>query len=142
VAVTLDKSQLAVEWIEQSRSIVWRQLLQLRSPQEGLEHIDAELAKRLDNISKALEHSSTIEYIAKTSATKEGNPLEERHSLETQAQLHRQLAKDSEDLVKQCRMSPGFEISFVRILSALFVMQPVSERSLSYIPTLTALMLL
>ena len=57
-AVQCSQPDLALEWLEQGRSVVWGQTLQLRSPIDILRERDPTLAKRLTEISRALESNS------------------------------------------------------------------------------------
>lgn len=54
-AVRYGEPNLALEWLEQGRSVVWGQTLQLRTPLEHLQEHDPLLAERLTAISRALE---------------------------------------------------------------------------------------
>jgi tetratricopeptide (TPR) repeat protein len=58
VAVEEEQYNLAVEWLEQGRSIVWGQLIQLRSPLETLRLKKPEQAQRLAQLSRYLEEMS------------------------------------------------------------------------------------
>ncbi|KAG8708943.1 hypothetical protein FRC08_018623 [Ceratobasidium sp. 394] len=49
-AIALQAYSRALEWLEQGRSIVWNQLLQLRSPFEQLSAVDESLAEELKNV--------------------------------------------------------------------------------------------
>lgn len=59
VAVEEEQYNLAVEWLEQGRSIVWGQLIQLRSPLETLQLKKPDQAERLAQLSRYLEGIST-----------------------------------------------------------------------------------
>jgi hypothetical protein len=50
--------EAAVEWLEQGRSIVWGELFQLRSSFEGLSSAHSDHARRLQELSAALEQAS------------------------------------------------------------------------------------
>ena len=49
---------MAIEWLEQGRSIVWGQLLQLRNPVDDLKHEHPDLATKLQYLSSSLEGTS------------------------------------------------------------------------------------
>ncbi|KAK7061238.1 CHAT domain-containing protein [Favolaschia claudopus] len=51
-------NETAVEWLEQGRSIVWGQILQLRSPMDELREIRPDLAARFRELSSALDKSN------------------------------------------------------------------------------------
>lgn len=53
------QSETAVEWLEQGRSIIWGQLLQLRMPTDDLYEAYPTLAESLSHISKLLEDVGT-----------------------------------------------------------------------------------
>ncbi|KAG8690682.1 hypothetical protein FRC11_009859 [Ceratobasidium sp. 423] len=97
VAIGEQEYSLALEWLEQGRSIVWSQTLQLRSPIDDLR----------------LARTSQRKFIFSR----------RKQSPEHAAQNHRRLAKRYEDLLSQVRSLPGFEdflrpkraIEFVRV---------------------------
>ena len=51
--------ETAMEWLEQGRSIVWGELFQLRSSYDELSSAHPDLARRLWELSAALEHAGT-----------------------------------------------------------------------------------
>ena len=55
-ALELHRPDLAVEWLEQGRSIVWSQLSQLRTPVDDLRTVYPELAAQFERVSHELEH--------------------------------------------------------------------------------------
>jgi hypothetical protein len=58
-AAALDSGllEIAAEWLEQGRSIVWGELFQLRSSYEELSSVHPDHAHRLRELSVALEHA-------------------------------------------------------------------------------------
>ncbi|KAJ6616661.1 CHAT domain-containing protein [Mycena sp. CBHHK59/15] len=94
-AVCIERGEYAtaVEWLEQGRSIVWGQLLQLRTPVDELQDVEPDLANRLTHVSKELDGSSSRDDL----------------SLENSAQNHRRLTSEWEQLVKQIRSIHPFE---------------------------------
>jgi hypothetical protein len=84
-AIHLGKFDLALEWLEQSRSVVWGQMLRLRNPLDELRQHGNELEK----ISRALDSASV---------THSGYPAlssnDTSQSLEEVAQAHRCLAEE------------------------------------------------
>lgn len=58
-ALNVSQYSTAVEWLEQGRSIIWGQKLQLRTPLDDLERECPELAMELKQISRQLESLST-----------------------------------------------------------------------------------
>jgi hypothetical protein len=59
VVIPTAKYKLAVEWLEQGRSIIWNQMLQLCSPMDDLEQDYPKLASDLRFLSLQLEGSTT-----------------------------------------------------------------------------------
>jgi tetratricopeptide (TPR) repeat protein len=100
-AIESGQHETAVEWLERGRSIVWGQLLNLRTPVDELRDADHGLADDLVRISNALE-SASIEGDSSTSPR-------QRLSIEQTVQHHHQLAKDWDILVEKARTIPGFE---------------------------------
>jgi tetratricopeptide (TPR) repeat protein len=112
-AAALDSGlpETAVEWLEQGRSIVWGELFQLRSSYEDLSSAHPDHARRLRELSAALENAgvtrekslSTILERAQSAA----HPMIE--SLQREADRHRMLAIERDKLLRQIRGFPGFE---------------------------------
>ncbi|KAJ7867266.1 CHAT domain-containing protein [Mycena leptocephala] len=59
VAISSGQPEKAVEWLEQGRSIIWGQLLNLRTPGDALKEKFPELAKEFTILSTQLEESTT-----------------------------------------------------------------------------------
>ena len=104
-AIALHRMQTAVEWLEQGRSIVWGQLLQLRTPLDELREKYPALAERLLCVSKELELISARDPLLHVGDTGDSNIV----SPEQQARRHRALAKERDDLLVEVRTSQGFE---------------------------------
>ena len=105
-AAALDSGLLetAVEWLEQGRSIVWGELFQLRSSYDELSSAHPDHAYRLRELSTALEHASTSREKSLSA------PLERsRESLKQEADRHRTLAIERDQLLQEIRRFPGFE---------------------------------
>jgi hypothetical protein len=100
-AIAFEKPHLALEWLEQGRSIVWGQLLNLRTPVDDLRAVNPNLANDLVWTSRALEKASTRDTGS--------NGLDASLSLEDAAQNHRRLAEKWDNLLKSARTLPGFE---------------------------------
>jgi hypothetical protein len=104
-AISAEKYDTALEWLEQGRSIVWNQLLQLRTPVDALCDVQPALANDLLQVSKALEHSSSHGSGTQNLSTQSNDTI----SLEEVAQGHHRLAEQWEVLVKKVQDIPGFE---------------------------------
>ncbi|KAI0026992.1 CHAT domain-containing protein, partial [Vararia minispora EC-137] len=59
VAIQTGDLSRAIEWLEEGRSVVWGQLLQLRSPVDDLHSYYPDLADRLQSLSRDLETSGS-----------------------------------------------------------------------------------
>lgn len=91
----------AVEWLEQGRSIVWKQMLQLRTPVDDLSAIDPTLAEELKQVAYDLESATSRQSFKTTTPSQE-------LSLEQASQQHRRLAESWEDLLTRVRHISGF----------------------------------
>ncbi|KAF8138812.1 TPR-like protein [Boletus edulis] len=110
-ALDLGFPETAVEWLEQGRSIVWGDLLQLRSSYEDLTSAHPDHARRLRRLSSALEHASaTHERSLSALSEQTYNPVQiARESLQQEADKHRALAIERDRLLQEIRSLPGFE---------------------------------
>jgi tetratricopeptide (TPR) repeat protein len=94
-AISMKKHDKALEWLEQGRSIVWNQVLQLRTPVDELRRVDSDLADRLVQISRLLdpgfERKGGLDFI------------------EEEAQRYRALTNEWELIIEQVRSLPTFE---------------------------------
>ncbi|CAE6435937.1 unnamed protein product, partial [Rhizoctonia solani] len=101
-AISLRSYDLALEWLEQGRSIVWNQTLQLRTPFDALSTIDEGLAYELRDIGHSLEHAgSRLANLVSSTG--------EIFDLKRDAQRHRELASEWDRLLTRVREIPGFE---------------------------------
>ncbi|THU85341.1 TPR-like protein [Dendrothele bispora CBS 962.96] len=96
----------AVEWLEEGRSIVWKQILQLRTPLDELRQEHPDVADELLRVSLALDNAGTSDF--------QNIDLDIKpKSVEEEAQNHRRLATKYEELLHQVRELDGFS-SFLR----------------------------
>lgn len=93
----------ALEWLEEGRSIVWRQMTQLRTPMDELFNSHPKLAAKLKQVAFDLDHAGSRPPLYSTA--KKSN----EQSLEEAARRHRRLAEKWEFLVTQARQLPGHE---------------------------------
>ncbi|KAG6371225.1 hypothetical protein JVT61DRAFT_9850 [Boletus reticuloceps] len=103
--------ETAVEWLEQGRSIVWGELRQLRSSYEELSD-DPDHARRLRELSVALEHASATRETSSESALLEETQSAAHRatgSLQREADKQRMLAIERDQLLQEIRGFPGFE---------------------------------
>ena len=102
--------ETAVEWLEQGRSIVWGELFQLRSAYEELSSVHPEHARRLRELSVALEHvGTTRENVSALSEQTSGAARRPTGSMQQEADRHRALAIKRDKLLAEIRGFPGFE---------------------------------
>ncbi|KAG9090580.1 hypothetical protein FS749_000443 [Ceratobasidium sp. UAMH 11750] len=101
VAIDLGEFDTALEWLEGGRSIVWTQMLQLRTPLDRLRAADATLAGELERVSKALNTSH--EAMSEAGITL-GAP-----TMEQSSRLQRSLAVEWDELVGRARQILGFQ---------------------------------
>ncbi|THU96590.1 TPR-like protein [Dendrothele bispora CBS 962.96] len=107
MAISVGDLTRAVEWLEEGRSIVWKQILQLRTPLDELCQQYPDIANELSEVSLALN-------TAGTSTRFQNIDSETKHkSVEEEAQNHRKLAAQYEELIQQIRELNGFG-SFLR----------------------------
>ncbi|KAJ6546219.1 CHAT domain-containing protein [Mycena vulgaris] len=105
-AIVSGQAEKAVEWLEQGRSVIWGQLLNLRSPLDILSQSHPKLASRLLLLSAELEGSGTRE--------SRPNPSESRSQQSPQSIADRahQNAHERAELLKQIRGLEGFSRFF------------------------------
>ncbi|KAF6756102.1 TPR-like protein [Ephemerocybe angulata] len=103
-AFALERVDKALEWLEQGRCLVWRQLTSLRTPLDDLRRHDGHLADRFLELSRKLEGAGSVRIAAWS-----GMSTSEKVSLEDQARVHVRSAREWDDLVVKVRATPGFE---------------------------------
>ena len=107
-AILAREYELALEWLEEGRSIVWQQTLQLHSPLKALYMNYPDLAERLDQVTHALENAG----LADTMKPLNFDNIQVNKSIEQQAQNHHRLATDYEKLIEEVQQLQGFENLF------------------------------
>ncbi|KAF8604308.1 hypothetical protein BDV93DRAFT_606014 [Ceratobasidium sp. AG-I] len=111
MAIEFQQYEVAIEWLEQGRSIVWQQILNLRTPFDELSEVEPALAARLKDIAQQLgsvapERSLSFDDSHKASSS------------EKATQQHRRIAEEWEERLEQARHIPGFH-SFMRPRKAI-----------------------
>jgi len=104
VAIHLGEFGLALEWLEQGRSIVWGQILQLRTPLDNLRQRHPGEANKLEEISRALESAGTTQSTDHSSSSS----VVTSPTLEEAVQAHCRLAKEYNHLVEHIHTFPDF----------------------------------
>ena len=99
--------RLAVEWLEQGRSVVWGQLLQLRTPLDDLKLKHPKIGARFEHLSFQLEgatiQSSSLESLSSTMSDSDtGSDF-------GQSLDYNKVAHEREKLIASIRRLPGFE---------------------------------
>ncbi|KAG8716469.1 hypothetical protein FRC09_015728 [Ceratobasidium sp. 395] len=113
VAIEAQEYMLALEWLEQGRSIVWNQMLQIRTPLDEVAAIDPELARELKEVAGRLDQPGSSEAADHTMLSASAK------SVEKAAQEHRRLSEQWGELLDKARRLPG--------LSGLLRPKPFSE---------------
>ncbi|TDL19658.1 hypothetical protein BD410DRAFT_773568 [Rickenella mellea] len=101
-ALSADNFNQALEWLEQGRSVVWGQLLQLQNPMDDLRAIDLDLAERLSHVAFALEQGG---YKENRMVTESDVKMSSSQAI---SKYHR-LANEWDSLVKVAQKKPGFK---------------------------------
>jgi len=114
-AIHFGEFNLALEWAEQGRSIVWGQLLQLRTPLDELREHHPSEANELERISRALDTSGVAHPNGLVQPT-DGAP----QSLEEVAQTHRRLAEEYDRMIVRIRNLPGFS-EFLQPVKSMYL---------------------
>lgn len=120
-ACRLQRPDKAVEWLEQGRCLVWRQLNNLRMPFDDLRAHDSQLAEKLTDTARQLE-----------SATSTGISLDpsmdmaDKIWVEEEARSRLGLAREWNDLLAMARSIPGFE-SFLQPAPCSLLLQHLPE---------------
>ena len=117
-ATALDSGlpEIAVEWLEQGRSIVWGELFQLRSSYEALSSAHPNHARRLQELSVALEYASASreKFLFNLSEQTESAEYLAKGPSQQVANRHRTLAIERDKLLQEIRGFPGFEQFLLR----------------------------
>jgi hypothetical protein len=114
-AIAVHDYQKAVEWLDQGRSVIWGQLLNLRTPVDELRKIHPGLAYQLIALSTSLETAGTQSNVI-------GNPITPL-SLQSITRRAHALALERNHILQQIRELPGFE--------RFLLLKPISELSLA-----------
>jgi hypothetical protein len=116
-ALTAGNASLALEWLEEGRSIVWVQLSRLRSPHDELRSVNPNLADELERVSTLL-HSPGLHIATGEAELTSDNPFSSLPSLvgtgpEYQRHNYAKLAQTYDELLARVRSLDGFQ-SFLR----------------------------
>ncbi|KAF9077122.1 CHAT domain-containing protein [Rhodocollybia butyracea] len=106
MAIMEGKLEKALEWLEEGRSVVWGQQLNLRTPFDELQNQHPQLAERVRRIGSQLDARSTRTPPKSSDGSLSSDGLV---SLEQAAQDHRRLAEEWKEVVEDVRQIPEFE---------------------------------
>ncbi|KAI9569441.1 CHAT domain-containing protein [Boletus coccyginus] len=112
-AAALDSEfrETVVEWLEQGRSIVWGELSQLRNTYDELSSAHPDHARRLQELSTALEDASAVRERSLSAFFELTQDAGHRatQSFLQETHRHRTLAIERDKLLHEIRGFPGFE---------------------------------
>jgi hypothetical protein len=115
-AIAAEQYEKALEWLEQGRSIVWTQILQLRTPVDELRAIRPELADSLMRVSQLLDRGPQPK----------DRMIGELQAPEDEGERYRALTIEWESIIKQARSLPNFE-NFLRPPNSLKLMKAAQD---------------
>ncbi|KAJ7467583.1 TPR-like protein [Mycena latifolia] len=101
-AIDAHEYSKAVEWLEQGRSVIWGQVLNLRTPVDELQMLHPKLVTELVSVSNLLETSGTRSDI-------EAASFRPPQSLQATARQYHDLAAQRDKLLQQIRGLAGFQ---------------------------------
>ncbi|KAG8708948.1 hypothetical protein FRC09_000959 [Ceratobasidium sp. 395] len=119
IAIFANRWDLAVEWLEQGRCLVWGQILQLRTPLEKLYASHPELANNLYRLSSQLEDTGGFAKNCQSSNKYEGLSQDDAYT-------RSKLADSRDRLIDEIRLQPGFD-DFLRPSKASTIMSHVQH---------------
>jgi len=122
-ALSCERIDLSLEWLEQGRCLVWNQLNQLRTPLEELQRHSPHHVEQYIRISRELDALATRDMHSSSNLTR----IDEKISLQDRAAAHIKLTEEWASLLKSIRKTPGGE-HFLRQPRAANLLQnlPVS----------------
>ncbi|KAG8751948.1 hypothetical protein FRC12_012192 [Ceratobasidium sp. 428] len=100
------KFDLALEWLEAGRGIVWGQMLNLRTPLDDLAAVDQGLADQLRQVSLSLQQMNA-------SSVTSGQTFTQTLAIGSEDQKYRRLADSWDQLLAKVRSLSGFQ-NFLR----------------------------
>ncbi|KAF8184340.1 CHAT domain-containing protein [Mycena galopus ATCC 62051] len=102
-AIAAHELGTAVEWLEQGRSVIWGQIVNLRTPLDDLRKIHPQLADEL------MLYSTQLDMAANQSQVTEEAHSRPSQSLQAAAQHSHDIAEKRQQLLKRIRKLAGFE---------------------------------
>ncbi|KAG8759305.1 hypothetical protein FRC11_002149 [Ceratobasidium sp. 423] len=135
-AIDSGRHTLALEWLEQGRSVVWNQILQLRSPLDELYAAHPSLAEKMHQVSEELRnHKYYAEKVSRDvphwePAARKQHRLAEKYArlIETIRQLpgfqNFLLPKEADELVSAARDGPVVVINIQELRCDALIIRP------------------
>ncbi|KAJ7937990.1 CHAT domain-containing protein [Mycena leptocephala] len=114
-AIAVHDYKKAVEWLDQGRSVIWGQVINLRTPVDELRNNHPDLATELVSLPTSLETAGT--------RSNAGDNAINPQSLQSIAKQSHDLALERNRVLQQIRELPGFE--------GFLLSKPISELSLA-----------
>jgi hypothetical protein len=106
-AFKFGRPELALEWLEQGRCLIWSQLNNLRSPLDTLFAHNPEIAHDMLRVSRALENAGSRGDLVAPSQVEA--TMEHKMSIQDEANTHVKLAQKWNELLTKIRTIPKFE---------------------------------
>ena len=106
-AFKFGRPDLALEWLEQGRCLIWSQLNNLRTPLDALSAHDPGIARDMLRVSRALENAGSRGDLVAQSQGKA--TMEHKISLQDEANTHVKLAQEWNELLAKIHAIPKFE---------------------------------
>ncbi|KAF9000845.1 CHAT domain-containing protein [Cyathus striatus] len=103
VSISWNRLDLAIQWLEEGRNIVWNQLNTFRTPVDDLHDIRPDLADELRRISKALDQLGS-----RSAKQADRMTLDQKSNVQVEARMQRDLAEKWEDTLHIVRTLEGF----------------------------------
>ncbi|KAJ7839739.1 CHAT domain-containing protein [Mycena leptocephala] len=108
-AIKINQYDKAVEWVEQGRSVIWGQILELRTPLDALKETRPDLAEKLMVLSMQLEGAAsrgTSEQMAQAVFAGQQSEVE---PIQVAAQRYHEAAHARDQLLKEIRALHEFD---------------------------------
>lgn len=120
-AISLKSYDNALEWLEEGHSIIWNQILQLRTSFEDLRAANPSIAGRMTQVGRELEHAGYRSNVTYTLTRIHSAP-----DLDEESRRHRRLAAEWNQLLETAREIPGFG-DFLRARKAGALMRTAKD---------------
>ena len=106
-AIFVGNISQVIEWLEEDRSVIWKQILQLRTPLTHIRREYPELAEKLEDVARFLQSMGS--HTDSFSLPQHVDLFNRSTRTEVQSRRRREAAVEYERLIKEIRMKSGFE---------------------------------